>query len=49
LLPHRRRTLAGAALKAVDAAHPQLDGAWGDLVAARVSSSVYPGAIQTGR
>ena len=33
LLPQTRRHLAGAALKAVDAAQPQLEGTWRDLAA----------------
>lgn len=33
LLPPWRRTLSGTALAAVEAAHPQLDGAWRDLAA----------------
>jgi DNA-binding CsgD family transcriptional regulator/tetratricopeptide (TPR) repeat protein len=33
LLPQRRQALAGAALKAVEAIHPQLDGTWRDLAA----------------
>jgi DNA-binding NarL/FixJ family response regulator len=33
LLPPRRRELASAALKALDVAHPNLDGQWRDLAA----------------
>jgi DNA-binding CsgD family transcriptional regulator/tetratricopeptide (TPR) repeat protein len=33
LLPQRRQVLARAALQAVEAAHPQLDGMWRDLAA----------------
>src|SRR5579875_872412 len=33
LLPPRRRSLAAAALAAVEAAHPRLDGAWRDTAA----------------
>ena len=33
LLPQRRQELAGEALRAIEAAHPQLDGSWRDLAA----------------
>jgi DNA-binding CsgD family transcriptional regulator/tetratricopeptide (TPR) repeat protein len=49
-LPPRRRELAAAALAAVDAAHPVLDGPWRDVaadLAARAGDTARAGALLT--